>query len=50
VQNGAKRHVMYCPAHPEMDGDSYWNFATNVFRGYRLRHDLRRHGDFGSHQ
>jgi prepilin-type N-terminal cleavage/methylation domain-containing protein len=38
TQNGAKRHVMYCPGFPDQDNDTLWNFVTNGFRviGYAL--------------
>jgi len=32
TQNGAQRHVMYCPGFPDQDNDTLWNFATNTFR------------------
>jgi prepilin-type processing-associated H-X9-DG protein len=36
--NGAARHIMYCPAFPDQDNDTLWNFVTNNFRviGYAL--------------
>lgn len=32
TQNGAQRHVMYCPGFPDQDNDQLWNFVTNQFR------------------
>jgi len=36
TQNGAQRHVMYCPGFPDQDNDVLWNFhpppATDAFR------------------
>jgi prepilin-type N-terminal cleavage/methylation domain-containing protein/prepilin-type processing-associated H-X9-DG protein len=32
TQNGAQRHVMYCPGFPDQDNDELWNFVTNTFR------------------
>ena len=38
TQNGAQRHIMYCPAFPDQDNDTLWNFVTNTFRviGYAM--------------
>ena len=36
TQNGAQRHVMYCPGFPDQDNDTLWNFhpppPTDAFR------------------
>jgi prepilin-type N-terminal cleavage/methylation domain-containing protein/prepilin-type processing-associated H-X9-DG protein len=32
TQNGAQRHVMYCPGFPDQDNDVLWNFAPGSFR------------------
>src|SRR5690348_12620777 len=32
TQNGAQRHVMYCPGFPDQDNDQLWNFAPGAFR------------------
>jgi len=36
TQNGAQRHIMYCPGFPDQDNDVLWNFhpppATDAFR------------------
>ncbi len=38
TQNGAQRHVMYCPGFPDQDTDELWNFIPNTYRviGYAM--------------